>query len=690
MKKLFSFALCALFILSCAPVIPDLTGDIQGVVKDYSHGGMISNCMVTLNPGGKSVTTTSAGTYDFLELEAGEYTLTFSKAGYDDESLRVTVVPGQVSQADILLKPKSPFGLSQSVLDFGDYETNKVINIYNSTDSDCSYEISNIPEWLSLNNTAGTVPSGSQVTVTAVADRDKVGYGKHSQILTFTYNGNSSGSVSLKVTMEKVRLTAPVVSCRQATSVTETSFEISGEIVQTGGQQITAYGHCWSTSSQPTVSDSKTSLGTTASTGPFTSLADGLAEDTKYYVRAYATNSQGTSYSEEVIVTTKAANSEKWDGKIADSFDSGSGTAAKPYVIKTGGQLMLMQKHSDKYFVLANNIDLDNINWKPFEFRGILDGKGFTISNLYIKRTEDRQGLFSFIQESGCVRNLTISGVRIEAPEYDCIGAIAGSMYGGNVENCKVVFKEGSEICGKDYVGGIAGDRVRNTFITGCTVESHVSEYVIIGNDNVGGICGYGYVFEDCVVSADICGRDYVGGIAGEVFADYSDSDAIVRSGYEGKIYGRSSVGGIVGEVYSGQVKACRAIIDMTVENDAAGGISGYKGSVIACYADGVISISRSAGNVGGLIGDAWSASSVFSYSTVSCTSEEYGPVLGGNHDRDTDCASVYDGCTDITTFMKECYSDYADLWNFSNTWTWKGNVDGKEVSVSCPRLAWE
>lgn len=66
------------------------------------------------------------------------------------------------------------------------------------------------------------------------------------------------------------------------------------------------------------------------------------------------------------------------------------------------------------------------------------------------------------------------------------------------------------------------------------------------------------------------------------------------------------------------------------------------------------------------------------------------------------DCATVYShhgsyigtnvkyNCTDITIFLKECYSEYADYWNYNNTWTWKGTIDGKEVSVSCPRLAWE
>ena len=47
--------------------------------------------------------------------------------------------------------------------------------------------------------------------------------------------------------------------------------------------------------------------------------------------------------------------------------------------------------------------------------------------------------------------------------------------------------------------------------------------------------------------------------------------------------------------------------------------------------------------------------------------------------------------CKDITTFLKECYnSDYDSYWNYNNTWTWTGTVNGSAVNVSCPRLSWE
>ncbi len=68
-----------------------------------------------------------------------------------------------------------------------------------------------------------------------------------------------------------------------------------GTITNNGGALITASGVCWSSiSNTPTISDSKTTDGTSG--GTFTSILNGLTAGVTYHVRAYATNSVGTSY----------------------------------------------------------------------------------------------------------------------------------------------------------------------------------------------------------------------------------------------------------------------------------------------------------------------------------------------------------------------------------------------------------
>ena len=88
----------------------------------------------------------------------------------------------------------------------------------------------------------------------------------------------------------------------QATNISENSASVSGNVTSEGGASVTERGICWSTNHQPTVNGNVTSCGTGA--GIFTANMSGLTAGTTYYVRAYATNSVGTAYGEEVSFTT--------------------------------------------------------------------------------------------------------------------------------------------------------------------------------------------------------------------------------------------------------------------------------------------------------------------------------------------------------------------------------------------------
>jgi len=96
----------------------------------------------------------------------------------------------------------------------------------------------------------------------------------------------------------------PALTTTAVSSITETTATSGGNITSDGGATITAYGVCWSTTSNPTTSGSKTLDG--AGTGVFTSSITGLTPGTNYYVRAYAVNSIGTSYGNEIVFTTSA------------------------------------------------------------------------------------------------------------------------------------------------------------------------------------------------------------------------------------------------------------------------------------------------------------------------------------------------------------------------------------------------
>ena len=100
--------------------------------------------------------------------------------------------------------------------------------------------------------------------------------------------------------------TVPVLTTTAATNITSTSATSGGSISSDGGAAITARGVCWSTTQNPTIAGNKTSDGT--GTGSFASSLQGLTPVTPYFVRAYATNSAGTSYGNSTTFTTLSLN----------------------------------------------------------------------------------------------------------------------------------------------------------------------------------------------------------------------------------------------------------------------------------------------------------------------------------------------------------------------------------------------
>ncbi|MCX6145943.1 MAG: hypothetical protein NTW25_01645 [Candidatus Kapabacteria bacterium] len=109
---------------------------------------------------------------------------------------------------------------------------------------------------------------------------------------------NGSGAVSSYI----LAYITPTLTTTAISSITGITASSGGNVSSDGGNAVTARGVCWNTSTSPTIANSKTIDGT--GTGAFTSALTGLSLNTTYYVRAYATNSVGTSYGSEVSFTT--------------------------------------------------------------------------------------------------------------------------------------------------------------------------------------------------------------------------------------------------------------------------------------------------------------------------------------------------------------------------------------------------
>jgi hypothetical protein len=118
----------------------------------------------------------------------------------------------------------------------------------------------------------------------------------------WAYNGCGYSLVTLLNQSTGPCVVLPAVTTTAVSAIAQKTATSGGNVTWDGGGEIAERGVCWSLSPNPTTYDFKTSDG--GGTGIFTSSMAGLDANTLYYAKAYATNSAGTSYGDQVSFTT--------------------------------------------------------------------------------------------------------------------------------------------------------------------------------------------------------------------------------------------------------------------------------------------------------------------------------------------------------------------------------------------------
>lgn len=313
------------------------------------------------------------------------------------------------------------------------------------------------------------------------------------------------------------------------------------------------------------------------------------------------------------------------------AYSGGSGTETDPWLISTVDDLKTLagtvnngEDYKDQYFILTDDIDLQNVSWTPIgdgtnDFCGTFDGQGNTIFNVAIGRVEDPLqaevfGLFGSL--SGTIQNLNLDTLSINGlPAFSSpyLIAYAGALVGyagGVIENCHstnasvIIHTPSDSAMYKMYgIGGLMGYAARGSQISECSVSGSINDMTGISGMVGGFIGGMGetatikYSRADVAlnVKSDAYGAN-VGGFIGAVNGNSNPATIISNCYATGNMTGGAYSGGFAGSLVGLNIKNCYATGEVTgafasmatfVGTDAPA--TDAYGSVTNCYTTGKV-----------------------------------------------------------------------------------------------------
>jgi len=347
-------------------------------------------------------------------------------------------------------------------------------------------------------------------------------------------------------------------------------------------------------------------------------------------------------------------------------FTQGTGTTADPYIIKTPEDLNQVRNYPSKCFKLGNDIDLGvypfntGNGWDPIDnFKGVFDGNGHSIKNLFINRPSEYDcGLFGLIQFDSCgqvtIKNFCLFNVNITG--FDNVGGVLGQVTKPTIS------------------------RVQETIVYFSNI--HVYGTVKAVSDSVGAILGkldyyWDYLAYDmyrCSAQAKIyAGPDAIkcGGLVG------CSMNATIRSKMQecffiGHLYNAKQGGGLIGRGYASEVvKNCYANVTFHNFKEKVSGImgSGWVNAIgeIGIEVDRCYSVMR-LDNCGGATAVPYVATPPVNSEYWKGTNPKY-PIRVTNCFYDKSVLPGYDYQGGKTTEELALQSNFTD-WDFENTWS--------------------
>ena len=311
----------------------------------------------------------------------------------------------------------------------------------------------------------------------------------------------------------------PVVFTSSVSNIMVETAESGGTVTNWGGDTVTVRGVCWNTSGNPTINDFVSNDG--VGIGGFKSLLYPLNSNTKYFVRAFASNSKGTGYGQELNFTTQTPSPDvkvvvALDGsgdytKVQDAFDAIPSFYTGQYKIfvKNGTYYEKLYLDREKVNVILEGESRDSTILTYDDYAGIaggtsksysvaIDPDDFVALNITFQNTVKNDG--SAADQQGVA--LRVNGDRQAYYNCNLLGYQDTYYTWGGRGTSRIYMKN----C---YIEGSVD------FIFGRDIVLFDSCHININRD--GGTltaaateadAEFGYVFMDCKITADEIGFD--------------------------------------------------------------------------------------------------------------------------------------------------------------------------------------